>query len=86
MKNSYTFLVFSNYNIKVTYKVVVYKEGLLGSLILGASRVNPIRFSEFLNQNAAEGWEVVTMEKDIRREFIFFRRESYVVIMGKKTK
>ncbi|MEC8677666.1 MAG: DUF4177 domain-containing protein [Candidatus Margulisiibacteriota bacterium] len=70
----------------MTYKVVVYKEGLLGSLLLGASRINPIRFSEFLNQNAADGWEVVTMEKDIRREFIFFRRESYVVIMGKKTK
>jgi hypothetical protein len=63
------------------YKVVVYKEGLLGSLLLGASRVDPIRFSDFLNQNAADGWEVVTMDKDIRRELLFFRRESYVVIM-----
>ncbi len=66
-----------------SYKVVVYKEGLLGSLLLGASRVDPIRFSEFLNQNAADGWEVVTMDKDIRREFLFFKREAYVVIMVK---
>ena len=63
----------------MTYKVVVYKEGLLGSLLLGASRVNPIRFSEFLNQNAADGWEVVTMEKDIRREFIFFFDENHML-------
>ena len=66
-----------------SYKVVVYKEGLLGSLLLGASRVDPIRFSDFLNQNAADGWEVVTMDKDIRRELLFFKRESYVVIMTK---
>ena len=66
-----------------SYKVVVYKEGLIGSLLLGASRVDPIRFSDFLNQNAAEGWEVVTMDKDIRRELLFFKRESYVVIMTK---
>ena len=66
------------------YKVVVYKEGLLGSLLLGSSRVNPVRFSTFLNSNAEDGWQVITMEKDIRRELIFFKRESYVVIMGKK--
>lgn len=63
------------------YKVVIYQEGILGSLILGASKVNPVKFSEFLNQNAAEGWEVVTMEKDIRRMLLFWKRESYVVIM-----
>ncbi len=66
-----------------SYKVVVYKEGFLGSLLFGASRVDPIRFSEFLNQNAADGWEVVTMDKDIRRELLFFKRESYVVIMAR---
>ena len=52
-------------------------------MLLGASRVGPIRFSDFLNQNAADGWEVVTMDKDIRRELLFFKRESYVVIMTK---
>ncbi len=66
------------------YKVVIYKEGLLGSLLLGGSKVDPVRFSDFLNSNAAEGWQVVTMEKDIRRELLFFKRESYVVIMEQK--
>jgi len=63
------------------YKVVIYAEGMLGSLLLGQSKVDPIRFSEFLNRNAIDGWEVVTMEKDIRRMLLFFKREGYLVIL-----
>jgi len=66
------------------YKVVIYQEGMLGSLILGQSKVNPVRFSEFLNANAEEGWEVTTMEKDVRRMLLFFKREGYVVILRRK--
>lgn len=63
------------------YKVVIYQEGMLGSLLLGASKVDPVRFSEFLNQNAREGWRVVTMEKDIRRMLLFWTREAFMVVM-----
>ncbi|BCE00127.1 DUF4177 domain-containing protein [Marinicellulosiphila megalodicopiae] len=66
------------------YKVVIYQEGMLGSLILGAAKVNPIKFSEFLNLNAAQGWRVQTMEKDIRRMLLFWKREAYVVVMGRE--
>jgi hypothetical protein len=65
------------------YKVVVYREGMLGSLFLGSSKVDPQRFSEFLNKNAAEGWRVVTMEKDIRRMLLLWKREAYLVVMEK---
>lgn len=65
----------------VEYKVVIYQEGMLGSLIFGASKVNPVKFSQFLNENARQGWRVVTMEKDIRRMLLFFSREAYVVVM-----
>ncbi|KIM02844.1 MAG: hypothetical protein KN64_13945 [Sulfurovum sp. AS07-7] len=68
------------------YKAVIYQEGMLGSLLLGQSKINPIRFSEFLNANAKEGWEVVTMEKDIRRMLLFWSREGYVVIMKREKK
>jgi hypothetical protein len=63
------------------YKVVIYQEGLLGSLLLGSSKVDPIKFSEFLNANAKEGWRVVTMEKDIRRMLLLWSREAYLVIL-----
>lgn len=66
------------------YKAVIYQEGMLGSLLLGESKINPVRFSEFLNANAGEGWEVVTMEKDVRRMLLFFKREGYVVIMKRE--
>lgn len=63
------------------YKVVVYQEGLFGSLFFGNSKVDPLKLSEFLNRNAAEGWRVQTMEKDIRRMLLFFKREAYVIVM-----
>ena len=66
------------------YKAVVYQEGMLGSLLLGQSKVNPVRFSEFLNTNARAGWEVVTMEKDIRRMLLLWKREGYVVILKRE--
>ena len=66
------------------YKVVIYQEGMLGSLLLGGSKVDPIRFTEFLNRNAVEGWRVQTMEKDIRRMLLFWKREAYVVILGRE--
>jgi len=68
----------------IEYKAVIYQEGMLGSLLLGQSKVNPVKFSEFLNVNAEEGWEVVTMEKDIRRMLLLFKREGYVVILKRE--
>lgn len=65
----------------VSYKVVIYQEGLLGSMLLGAAKVDPVKFGDFLNRNAREGWRVVTMEKDMRRAMLFWKREAYLVIM-----
>ncbi len=68
----------------VEYKSIIYQEGMLGSLVLGGSKVDPIKFSEFINRNAQNGWRVVTMEKDIRRMLLFFKREAYVVLMVRR--
>lgn len=65
------------------YKAVIYQEGMLGSLLLGASKVNPVKLTEFLNENARQGWRVITMEKDIRRMLLLWKREAYLVIMEK---
>jgi len=67
------------------YKVVIYQESMLGSLIFGGSKVNPIKFTDFLNSNAEDGWKVVTMEKDIRRMLLLWKREAYVVVLGKES-
>lgn len=65
------------------YKVVVYQEGMLGSLLLGQSKVDPVKFTDFLNRNAEQGWIVKTMEKDQRRMLGFWKREAYIVILEK---
>ena len=66
------------------YKAIIYQEGMLGSLLLGGSKVNPVKLSEFLNKNAKEGWRVVTMEKDKRRMLLFFMREAYVIVLERE--
>ncbi len=65
----------------VEYKVILYRENMLGSLFLGSSKVDPVRFSEFLNRNAADGWVVKTMEKEQRRMLLFFNREAFLVVL-----
>jgi hypothetical protein len=67
--------------VKKEYKVVLYREGLLGNIFLAGSRVDPEKFSWFLNKNAVDGWRVVTMDRESRRELLFFKREAFVVIM-----
>lgn len=66
---------------KFEYKVAVYRESMLGSLFLGGSKVDPVKFTEFLNRNGAEGWEVITMEREIRRMLLFFSREAFICVM-----
>ena len=66
------------------YKVVIYREGLLGNIFLAGSKVDPERFTEFLNKNGREGWEVVTMERESRRALLFFNREAFLVIMKRE--
>ncbi|WP_309494390.1 DUF4177 domain-containing protein [Sulfurovum sp.] len=70
----------------VEYKAIVYQESMLGSLLLGGAKVDPVKLSNFLNKNAQNGWRVVTMEKDIRRMLLFFKREAYVILMIRDTK
>lgn len=70
---------------KYEYKVAIYREPLLGSIFLGGSRVDPVRYTDFLNKNAVDGWQVVTMERELRRELLFFKREAFLTIMKRET-
>lgn len=66
------------------YKAVVYQEGMISSILLGSAKVDPERLSRFLNDNAREGWRVITMEKDIRRTLLLWTREAYLIIMERE--
>ncbi|MEQ8231378.1 MAG: DUF4177 domain-containing protein [Gammaproteobacteria bacterium] len=63
------------------YKVIIYQEGMLGSLFFGQSKVDPERFTAFLNRHAEDGWRVVTMEREARRTLLFWEREAFMVVL-----
>jgi hypothetical protein len=67
------------------YQVVIYQEGMLGSLVFGQSKVSPERFSEFLNKFARQGWRVVSVEKEIRRMLLVSEREAFLVVLERET-
>lgn len=66
-----------------TYKVVLYQEGLLGSMLLGKSKVDPVRFTDFLNSHARDGWRAIAITREQRRVYLFWQVEAFVVIMEK---
>ena len=63
------------------YKVFLYGESVFASIFFNGGKVNPVRLTEALNRQAEEGWEVVTMERENRRTFLFFSREAFVFIL-----
>ena len=66
------------------YLVEVYMESALSSMLLGQSQVDQKGFTRFLNHYAAHGYRVVTIEREIRRLFLFFQREAMVVVLERE--
>lgn len=52
--------------MKKECRVVIYKEGLLGSLFFGEAKADPDKMSQFLSSYTREGWEVKTMSVERR--------------------
>ena len=68
------------------YKVIIYQEDMVSSFFLGSAKVNPVKFTKFLNHNAKQGWRVVTMEREMRRMMLFWEREAFLVILERESK
>ncbi|HOO50241.1 MAG TPA: DUF4177 domain-containing protein [Alphaproteobacteria bacterium] len=66
------------------YKTIIYKEGLIGSLLLGESKVNPDNLTEMLNKYGQQGWRVRTMERENRRSLLFFSREAFLIVLERE--
>jgi hypothetical protein len=67
--------------MKYEYKTIIYSEGLIGSILLGESKVDPERLTETLNDYGRQGWRVVTMERENRRSLLFFNREAFLIVL-----
>ncbi len=65
------------------YKVVEIHEGVLGTLLLGSSKLPVKEIEKEINKYAADGWNVVFQVIESKRVFLFWQRESMILTLGK---
>lgn len=65
------------------YKIINVVEGGLGTVFLGASGIPIKKMEVTLNQEAAEGWQVVFQVVEQKRFLLFWKRESIVITLGR---
>ncbi|MGR7430404.1 DUF4177 domain-containing protein [Klebsiella aerogenes] len=67
--------------MKKECRVVIYKEGLLGSMFFGEAKADPDKMSRFLTEYTQQGWEGKTMAVERRRSALFWSREAYLFVL-----
>lgn len=65
------------------YKVIHVVEGACGTLLLGASGLPIKKLEATLNEEAAQGWEVVFQVIEQKRLLLFWQREAIVLTLGR---
>ena len=65
------------------YKVYVYKEPIISSIIFKNSQIDTDEVGNILNNFAKQGWRVKTMEREIHRTLLFWSREAFIFILEK---
>ncbi len=63
------------------YKIFLYSENVFASIFFNGGKVNPIKLTQALNQQAEQGWEVKALQRENRRTFLFFSREAFVFVL-----
>ena len=66
------------------YKVIHVAEGGCGTILLGASGMPLKKLEDMLNEEAADGWQVVFMVMEQKRFMLFWTREAAVVTLGRE--
>ena len=65
------------------YKGMAISGGALGTIFLGASGFPLKKMETVLNEQAAEGWQLVFQVVESRRLWLFWARETVIVTLGK---
>ncbi len=66
------------------YKIFLYAESAISSILFNSAKVNPRRLTEALNKEAREGWVVKAMERENRRTALFFSREAFLFVLERE--
>jgi len=65
------------------YKVEVVKEGVLGTLFFGSSKLPIKKMEEVMNIYGKDGWEVSFQVIEKARMFLFWQREAIIITFVK---
>ena len=65
------------------YKVKVVKEGVLGTLFFGSSKLPIKKMEEVMNIYGKDGWEVSFQVIEKARMFLFWQREAIIITFVK---
>jgi hypothetical protein len=65
------------------YKVIHVMEGGCGTVLLGASGLPIAKLEDTLNEEAADGWQVVFMVIEQKRFLLFWTREAVLITLGR---
>lgn len=66
------------------YKIEIVQEGIIGTLLLGASTLPVDRMEAVMNRRAKEGWNMDFMVVENRRLFLFWTREAAIITFSKE--
>ena len=62
------------------YRVAIFQEKGFLTYFFGW-KIDPVRFAEFLNLHASEWYRVITIEREIRRAMLIFKKEAMVCVL-----
>jgi len=65
------------------YKVIHIVEGGLGTIFFGASGIPIKKMEAVLNQEAAQGWQIVFQLVEQKRFMLLWQREAVIVTLGR---
>ena len=70
--------------MKKEYKVEVVKEGALGTIFFGSSKMPLKKMEEVMNKYGEDGWDVEFQLVEKRRLLFFWSREAAIITFSRK--
>ena len=71
-------------NFKNEALVLKYNESALSTLFFGSGKVNTDKLTSYLNTFLSDGYSIKAVEREHRRMFLLFARESFIIFLEKK--
>ena len=65
------------------YKVEIIKEGVLGTLFLGSSKLPLKEMEKVMNDYGKDGWDISFQIIEKHRLFLFWQREAIIITFVK---